>query len=101
MVPGGMINSDRNGTTIELAVRPRSGRCRVVEATADRVRIEVCAPPEGGKATRQALKTLADALGVQASAVELLKGQTSRHKTVRVDGLDAADCLARLQAASG
>lgn len=95
------MNSDGNGTTIELTVRPRAGRCRVVEATVERVRIEVSAPPEDGKATRQALKTLADALGVQASAVELLKGQTSRHKTVRVKGPGAAECLARLQAAAG
>ncbi len=60
------------------------------------MRIEVTAAPEGGRATREALQTLARALGVPVSAVMVLRGERSRHKTVLVRGLGVADCLARL-----
>jgi len=94
-----MIQEDSRGSTIEFSVRPKAGRCRVVEASAERIRIEVSSPPEDGKATLQAIRTLADAIGVLSSSLELLKGRTSRHKTVLVPGIGAAECLKRLQAA--
>ncbi len=84
------------GVVLEVLVRPKAGRCRVVGAPGGRVRVEVSAPPEGGRATREAVQTLARALGVPASAVTLLRGERSRHKTVLVRGLAASDCLARL-----
>ncbi|HNZ02522.1 MAG TPA: DUF167 domain-containing protein [Myxococcota bacterium] len=95
----GMLSEDGRGTVIEFSVRPRAGKCRVVEASDLRIRISVSAPPEDGRATEQAIKTLADALGIPASSIELLKGRTSRHKTALVPGMGAQDCLNRLRAA--
>ncbi len=95
-----MIGSDARGTTLEISVRPHAGRCRVVEASESRIRIEVSAPPEDGKATRQTLKTLADALDIPVADIQLLKGMASRHKTILVKGIGPDDCLARLRAAA-
>lgn len=94
-----MLNEGARGTVIEISVRPRAGKCRIVEIGPDRVRIEVTAAPEGGKATEQALRTLADALGVMASGLKLLTGKTARHKTILVCGATAADCESRLKQA--
>ena len=91
-----MIQDSSRGAVIEISVRPRAGRCRVIDASGERVRIEVSAPPEDGKATQQAMKTLADALGLPAGSLELLKGRTTHHKTVLVKGASAADCAERL-----
>ncbi len=86
-----------DGVVLEVTVRPKAGRCRVAGVSGGRLRIEVSAAPEGGRATREALETLAQRLGVHAGAVSLLRGERSRHKTVLVRGADAVHCLKRLQ----
>lgn len=44
-------------------------------------------PPEGGKANAAVITKLADMLGVPQSAIEIVQGQASRDKRVRVEGL--------------
>jgi uncharacterized protein YggU (UPF0235/DUF167 family) len=52
-------------------------------------------------AANQALvELLAEKLDCSRGAVRLMRGQTSRHKTVRVTGLDAETILGRLRPAS-
>ncbi|WP_198373234.1 DUF167 family protein, partial [Roseomonas rosulenta] len=52
--------------------------------------------PEDARANRAACATLAAALGVAATAVEVAQGATSREKTLRVAG-DAALLGPRLE----
>jgi uncharacterized protein YggU (UPF0235/DUF167 family) len=47
--------------------------------------VRVQAAPESGKATEQALRVLADALGVRRNQVSLVSGRSSRTKVVEVD----------------
>lgn len=94
-----VIESRGDDVVIEVSVRPRAGRCRVRGVSGGRLRIEVTSAPEGGEATRQALATLAEALGVHGADATLLKGTHHRHKTVRVTGVSEATCLARLDLA--
>jgi hypothetical protein len=56
----------------------------------------VSAPPVDGKANAALCKLLAKALGVPRTSVGVVRGETSRDKLVRVDGLSAADAQARL-----
>lgn len=90
------VTAHPDGAVLEVSVRPKAGRCRLAGRSGDRVRIEVTAAPEGGRATREAVRVLARALGVPVSAVTVLRGERSRHKTLLVRGLGVADCLARL-----
>ena len=50
----------------------------------------VAAPPVDGKANAALCKLLAGAAGVPPSRVSVVRGQTSRDKTVRFAGIDAA-----------
>lgn len=50
----------------------------------------VAAPPVDGKANIALCKLLAGAAGVPPSRVSVVRGQTSRDKTVRFAGIDAA-----------
>lgn len=90
------VTAHPEGAVLEVSVRPKGGRCRVAGASGGRVRVEVTAAPEGGRATREAVQTLARALGVPVSAVTVLRGERFRHKTVLVRGVAVSDCLARL-----
>ncbi len=81
--------------TVTVRVRPRSGRVSV-EATGEGVVVRVRASPEGGRATEEALRALADALGVPPSRVSLRTGARSRTKVFDVEGLTRAEIEVRL-----
>ena len=83
--------------SIRVRVTPRSGRTEV-EAGADGVVIRVRAVPEAGKATEEAARALADALGVPPTRVRLRTGARSRTKTYEVEGLSSDDLQRRLRA---
>jgi uncharacterized protein YggU (UPF0235/DUF167 family) len=71
---------------ITVRVMPRSDR-RGVEAGPDGPVIRVRAAPEGGRATAEAVRALATAVGVPPTAVSLVRGGRSRVKTFVVQGV--------------
>jgi uncharacterized protein YggU (UPF0235/DUF167 family) len=54
----------------------------------------VTAAPEAGKANAAACALVAGALGVPRSAVRVVRGHTSRHKQLEVDGVGEAELRA-------
>jgi len=81
---------------VDLAVHvtPRSGRDEVGGWRGAELAVRVTVAPEGGKANAAVCVTVARALGVAKSSVRVLRGDTSRHKVLRIDGVDAADVRA-------
>lgn len=71
--------------TVTVRVAPRSGRT-AVEAGPDGIVVRVRSAPEGGKATEEARRALAKALGVAPSAVSLRAGSRSRMKVFEIEG---------------
>lgn len=51
----------------------------------DRLKVQVTAAPERGKANAAVIEVLAKALGIPKSAIRLTAGQTSPLKTVEID----------------
>lgn len=72
---------------LAVHVTPRAGRDEVVGWRGDELQVRVTAPPEGGKANVAVVETLARALGVAKRDVRVVRGQTSRHKHVEIDGI--------------
>ena len=58
--------------------------------------MKVHAPALDGRANEALLEYLADELGLPKRAVTLIRGDKSRHKVVRIDGLTLAETKARL-----
>jgi uncharacterized protein (TIGR00251 family) len=71
---------------IQLKVVPKSSRDRVVGWVGDRLKVQVTAAPERGKANAAVVDVLAGALGVPRSRVRIVAGETSPLKTVEIDG---------------
>ena len=80
----GYYSKTPKGTTLELQVRPRAGRNRIAGLQSDRLKVELKAPDEGGKANEALLRFLAKPLRVSMDSVTILTGKTSRKKTVLV-----------------
>lgn len=83
--------------TLSIHLKPRSKREGIVSVSDERIEIAVHAPPVGGKANDAMIGLLADALDVPKSAVELLRGATSRCKIVRIAGMAAPAALELLR----
>ena len=79
---------------LHLKVIPKSSKDRVVGWVGDRLKVQVSAPPERGKANDAVVDVLASALGVPRSRVRIVAGETAPLKTVDIDGDDAV--LAKL-----
>jgi len=63
-----------------------------------RLRVRVGAVAERGKANTALLRLLADRLGLPKSALRVVAGKTSAHKTLEIEGLDEAELHERLDA---
>jgi hypothetical protein len=74
---------------IAVHVTPKSARSEIAGWRGAELAVRVTAPPEGGKANAAVCRLLAEALGVPKSSVRVTRGDTSRHKTVELDGVES------------
>ena len=86
---------------LAVHVTPRSSKNAIEGIRPDaagnpEVVVKVSAPPEGGKANREVCRLVAKALGVPKSAVEVVRGDASRHKMLSVAGADLDEWIATL-----
>jgi uncharacterized protein YggU (UPF0235/DUF167 family) len=93
-VAGLDVRSVGAAVLIGVRVRPRSRPA--LELTDGGLVLRVAAVPEKGKATEEARRALAQALGIPPSAVSLRSGPRARRKVFAVEGLDAVTARARL-----
>jgi uncharacterized protein (TIGR00251 family) len=75
-------------TDLSVRLQPRARRDEVVGERAGAIVVRVTAPPVDGKANAALCAFVARAAGVPPSRVTIVRGQTSRDKVVRVDGVD-------------
>lgn len=63
----------------------RIGEIRQLPSGEEQLTVYVTAPPDKGKANEAMLRLLAKHLGVSASRLRIVRGETSRNKTVQID----------------
>lgn len=80
--------------TIAIKAIPNAPRSEVVGWLGDALKVKVNAPPVEGRANEVLCAFLADTFGLPQRAVTVLRGDTSRQKTIHLDGLTLADVLA-------
>lgn len=73
---------------INLQVQPGARTTEVAGEHGGRLKLKISAPPVDNKANAYLLAWLASRLNLPKAAVRLVRGQTSRQKTVAIMGLD-------------
>ena len=81
---------------ITVRVTPRASRDEVIGWREGALRVRLRAPPVEGRANEALRRMLAERLGVAPSAVQIVSGETSRVKRVRVEGMTESDVEQRL-----
>lgn len=92
----GFLRDGRDGCTITLKVVPRASKDQVVGEENGELKVRLKAPPVDGAANEALIRFLALKLEVPKSSLELMSGQVSRHKVVRVLKAKASEIQDRL-----
>jgi len=87
--------------TLNVKVVPGAKRDRVVGRYADGIKIQVSAPPEGGKANAAVVRVLGEAMNLKPAQVQILRGHGQPRKIVNIDGIDAATLSAWIAGLAG
>ncbi|HET9988456.1 MAG TPA: DUF167 domain-containing protein [Kofleriaceae bacterium] len=72
------------GIALDVLVQPRASRAKLGPIHDGRLKIAVTAPPVDGEANAAVIELLAKALGIARSSVEVIAGESSRRKTVKL-----------------
>ncbi|MEI7814572.1 MAG: DUF167 family protein [Coriobacteriia bacterium] len=75
---------------LAVHVTPRGGRDEICGWKGAELSVRVTVAPEGGKANAAVCVVVAKALGVPKSSVRVVRGESARHKILRIDGVDDA-----------
>lgn len=90
-----------DGLLLAVKLQPRASANEIGEPLGNELRIKVTAPPVDAAANEALLRLLAETFDCARGKVELVRGQTSRHKVIKLHGLDAASVLERLKGGAG
>jgi uncharacterized protein (TIGR00251 family) len=81
---------------LSVKLQPRASANEIGEALGNELRIKVTAPPVDAAANEALIKLLAQQLHCPRNRVDLVRGHTSRHKTIKLYGLAAEDVVTKL-----
>ncbi len=84
-----MTTAPGQSAVLAVQVTPRAKKNEIAGWQGDVLRVRLTAPPVDGAANAALIAFLADALGLRKSQLELVAGQTSRQKRIRINGLSA------------
>jgi hypothetical protein len=84
------------GCTLAIKAIPNAPRSAVAGWLGDVLKVKVHAPPVEGRANEALCEFLASELGLHRRAVSVLRGDTSRQKLIRIDGLSLAEAKSKL-----
>jgi uncharacterized protein YggU (UPF0235/DUF167 family) len=73
---------------LAVHVTPRSGRDEISGWRGTELNIRVTVAPEAGRASAAVCALVAKALGVAKTSVIVVRGPSSRHKILRIDGVE-------------
>uniref|UniRef100_A0A831UDE2 UPF0235 protein ENQ87_06680 n=1 Tax=Geobacter metallireducens TaxID=28232 RepID=A0A831UDE2_GEOME len=83
------ITEHADGVTFSVHVQPRASRNGICGIQGDAIKLRLTSPPVEGEANRLCVEYLAKLLKVPKSAIVIIAGEKSRHKTIRVAGATA------------
>jgi uncharacterized protein len=85
------------GMRLEIRLKPRAGRDRIVLNAAGGADIAVTSPAIEDRANDHAIRLLADRLGVPRSSITIIRGRHARSKVVDIAGMDRDTALRKLE----
>lgn len=88
-----MINYTEKDNAVIFTVRvvPRASQSEIVGEHDGALKVRIASPPVDGAANAELIKLLAKSFDVPKSAIEIIGGQTSKTKQIKVSNINPSD----------
>jgi hypothetical protein len=93
---GKFLRAHADGVLLSVKLQPRASKNEIGAQLGSELKIKVTAPPVDAAANEALVKFLAKKLDCPRRRVELIRGHTSRHKTILLHGLKPENVLPKL-----
>jgi len=80
-------NNDSGVLIINIKVEPRSSRSGITGSYGDGLKVRLTSPPVEGKANKELIEVLAKEFRIRKKDVEILSGEKSKNKIVKLYGV--------------
>jgi uncharacterized protein (TIGR00251 family) len=77
---------DKCGYILKIVVKTGSKTSGLYSIEEDKIKVKVKSQPYDGLANRELIEILSDLLDVPKSKIEIIKGNTSKNKIIRIKG---------------
>jgi uncharacterized protein len=98
MPSAGHLRKAAGGTLLSVKLQPRASQNEICGLLGGELKINVTAPPVDAAANQALVELLAERLGCACSRIELVRGNTSRHKTLMLHGFTPAQVCQKIPA---
>ena len=92
-----IVRLHKKGVEINFHVLPRSSKSKIVGLHNDDVKIKLNKPPIDGQANAECCRVVAKYFGVPKTQVSVLRGTSSRQKTILIEGASASAVIEMLE----
>jgi uncharacterized protein (TIGR00251 family) len=95
------MNETPDGLEVRIRAVPRASKNEIQGMYDGALKIRLTTPPVDGKANQALIKFLSKALKISKAQIELVQGETSRHKMVKITGLSKEEIIRKIETATG
>jgi uncharacterized protein len=85
------------GATFSVRVQPRAARTAITGTAGEALKISLSAPPVDGRANVAVVEFFSEILSVPRASVQVVAGERSRNKVIRIGGCSGAEVLRKLR----
>ena len=94
MIP---ISDHPLGATFPIRVQPRAARTAITGTVGEALKVSVSAPPLEGRANAAVVEFFSEILSVPRVSVQVVAGERSRNKVIRIAGCSGSDVQRKLR----
>ncbi len=85
-----------NDIIVKIKIIPSSSKNKIVGAYGDTLKVAITAPPVEGKANKRCIAYLAKCFDIAKSNLEIISGQTSKNKLIKIYDINREEFLEKL-----
>jgi len=86
-----------NDIIVKVKIVPGSSKNKIIGAYNNTLKISIAAPPVEGKANKKCIAYLAKYFDIAKSKIEIISGQTSKNKLIKIYDISQKDFLDKIE----
>jgi uncharacterized protein (TIGR00251 family) len=91
------MHETEDGVILPVRIQPRASKDEIVGEYNGALKIKLTAPPVEGEANKRCIEFLSKRFKIAKSCLEIIKGEKSKDKMIKIIGLGKADVVEILQ----